>query len=127
MSYSLWLSKKTTGSSLASADAINPLASWGVAGYSTLRPGMWATSAVQSCECCAPYLLPTEQRSTTGSFRIPADIACHLAIWLKISSPARPMKSPYISSIRLRPPSIAWPTAVATMAASEIGELNSRS
>ena len=28
----------------------------------------------------------------------PADMACHLAIWLKISSPARPMKSQYMSS-----------------------------
>ena len=103
------------------------LASAGVAGASTLRPGIWAQSAVQSCECWAPYLLPTEQRSTTGTRRIPADIECHLAIWLKISSPARPMKSPYISSMRLRPPSSAWPTAVAMIAASEIGELKRRS
>jgi hypothetical protein len=27
---------------------------------------MWFTMAVQSCECCAPYLEPTETRSTTG-------------------------------------------------------------
>ena len=87
---------------------------------------MWVMSPVQSCECWAPYFDPTEARRTTGSDRAPADIACHLAIWLKISSPARPMKSAYMSSTRLRPPSIAWPTAAATMAASEIGELNSR-
>ena len=37
------------------------------------------------------------------------------------------LKSPYISSTKLRPPSNAWPTAVATIAASEIGELNCRS
>ena len=29
---------------------------------------MWCTSADQSCECCAPYLAPTEMRSTTGMF-----------------------------------------------------------
>ena len=27
---------------------------------------MCAASAVQSCECCAPYFAPTEMRSTTG-------------------------------------------------------------
>ena len=68
---------------------------------------MWATRPVQSCECWAPYLLPIEERSTTGSFSAPADIDCHLASWLKISSPARPMKSVYISSTSDRPPSMA--------------------
>ena len=43
-------------------------------------------------------MLPTETRSTTGIFSRPPDIDCHLASWLKISSPARPMKSQYISS-----------------------------
>ena len=68
---------------------------------------MWCTSAVQSCECCAPYFAPTEMRSTTGMVNCPADIACHLESWLKISSPARPMKSAYISSATTRPPSSA--------------------
>ena len=65
---------------------------------------MWATIEVQSCECWAPYLVPTDTRSTSGIFSTPADMACHLAIWLKISSPARPMKSQYISSATTRPP-----------------------
>ena len=40
----------------------------------------------------------------TGIFRMPPDIACHFAIWLNTSSPARPRKSQYISSVTLRPP-----------------------
>ncbi len=31
-------------------------------------------------------------------------MACHLEAWLKISSPARPMKSQYMSSTTARPP-----------------------
>ena len=81
-----------------------PFASYGVAGNITCRPGMCATSEDQSCECCAPYFMPTDTRSTSGICSRPADIACHLAIWLKISSPARPMKSQYISSATTRPP-----------------------
>ena len=68
---------------------------------------MWAAARVKSCECWAPYLAPTEMRSTTGMVRSPADMACHFDSWLKISSPARPMKSAYISSATARPPSIA--------------------
>ena len=68
---------------------------------------MWATSAVQSWECWAPYLLPTETRSTSGILSRPADIDCHLAGWLKISSPARPRKSQYMSSTTARPPARA--------------------
>ena len=34
-------------------------------------------------------------------------MACHLDSWLKISSPARPMKSQYISSTTARPPDSA--------------------
>ena len=59
---------------------------------------MWAVSAEKSCECWAPYLAPTDIRTTTGIVSIPADIACHLESWLKSSSPARPIKSAYISS-----------------------------
>ena len=87
---------------------------------------MWAVMALQSCECWAPYLLPTLTRSTTGIRRTPADMACHLESWLKISSPARPRKSQYISSTRGRPPSMAQPTAVPTIAPSEMGALKSR-
>ena len=65
---------------------------------------MCATRADQSWECWAPYLLPTLTRSTSGIFSSPADIDCHLATWLKISSPARPRKSQYISSTTARPP-----------------------
>ncbi len=65
---------------------------------------MCATIEVQSCECWAPYLLPTDTRSTRGIFSTPADIACHLQTWLKTSSPARPRKSQYISSGTARPP-----------------------
>jgi len=87
---------------------------------------MWAVMALQSWECCAPYLLPTLTRTTTGIRSAPADMACHLESWLKISSPARPRKSQYISSTSARPPSMAQPTAVPTMAPSEMGALNRR-
>ena len=46
-------------------------------------------------------------RSTIGSDSTPADMACHLASWLKTSSPARPRKSQYINSTTTRPPLIA--------------------
>ena len=99
-----WLSKKMTGSVPLRADSIRPLASQGVAGKQTFRPGMWAHRAVQSWLCWAPYLEPTDTRTTTGIFRMPADMDCHLDSWLKISSPAQPMKSAYISSTTARPP-----------------------
>ena len=102
---------------------MRPFASDGVAGKMTFRPGMWAQSAVQSCECCAPYLEPTETRRTMGILRMPADIACHFAIWLNISSPAHPMKSAYMSSTMARPPHMAYPTAEPTIADSDIGAL----
>ncbi|MBA7636113.1 hypothetical protein ES703_43728 [subsurface metagenome] len=86
----------------------------------TFKPGIWATTEVQSWECWAPYLLPTDTLRTRGILSTPADMACHLAIWLKISSPARPMKSQYISSATTRPPLKAYPTAVPTIAPSEI-------
>ena len=56
-----------------------PFAEYGVAGNTTLNPGMCAVNAVQSCECCAPYLFPTETRNTTGILQYPPDIACHFA------------------------------------------------
>ncbi len=65
---------------------------------------MCAIREVQSWQCCAPYLLPTDTRSTSGIFSTPADIACHLHTWLKTSSPARPRKSQYMSSGTARPP-----------------------
>jgi len=62
---------------------------------------------VHSWECWAPYLLPTDTRSTNGIFSTPALMACHLGIWLKTSSPAQPRKSQYINSTTARPPAIA--------------------
>ncbi len=84
-----------------------PFASYGVTGNITFNPGMWASSDDQSWECCAPYLLPTETRSTSGIFSTPADIACHLQTWLKTSSPALPRKSQYMSSGTALPPESA--------------------
>ena len=52
-------------------------------------------------------LLPTEMRRVSGMVSTPALIDCHLAIWLKTSSPARPRKSQYISSTSARPPARA--------------------
>jgi len=124
--YRRWLSKNTTGSVPCNAKFNMPLASYAVAGNMTFSPGMCATIEVQSCECCAPYLEPTDTRSTSGISSTPADIACHLDIWLKISSPARPMKSQYISSDTTRPPLSAYPTPAPTIAPSEIEVLNRR-
>lgn len=102
-----WLSKKMTGSVPLRADCIRPFASYGVAGKTTFRPGMCVHSALQSWECCAPYLLPTLMRTTTGILMAPALMACHLESWLKSSSPARPRKSQYMISATARPPAMA--------------------
>ena len=68
---------------------------------------MWAVRALQSWLCWAPYLAPTDTRSTRGILSRPALMDCHLAIWLKTSSPARPRKSQYMSSTTARPPAMA--------------------
>ena len=66
-----------------------------------LQAGDVQMIAAQSCECCAPYLLPTETRSTSGMLSTRRHRR-HLAIWLNTSSPARPRKSQYISSTTAR-------------------------
>ena len=103
-SYMRWLSRNITGSVPFRADCMRPLASYGVAGNTTLRPEIWAHIALQSWLCCAPYFEPTLMRSTTGILSIPALMACHLESWLKTSSPARPRKSQYMSSATALPP-----------------------
>src|SRR5665647_2757815 len=113
-----------TGSVPCKALFISPLASYGVTGKTTFKPGIWATSEVQSWECCAPYFDPTETLKTTGILRTFPLIACHFGSWLKTSSPHLPRKSQYMISGITRPPHIAYPIAVHTIEASEIGELN---
>ena len=49
-----------------------PLASYGVAGIDDLQPGDVGTSAVQSCECCAPYLLPDRHAQHHGHSQLSA-------------------------------------------------------
>ena len=107
MSYKRWLSKKIVGSLDFNEVAIKPFASYGVAGYTIDSPGICVSNDDQSCECWAPYLDPIEALKTIGNLNSPADIACHFANWLNISSPARPIKSEYISSIIALPPEIA--------------------
>ena len=41
------------------AAAISPLASAGVEGITTFKPGIWADQACRLCECCGPRLPPT--------------------------------------------------------------------
>src|SRR6266403_5297879 len=49
--YIILSSKMTTGLSSRMAVFISPLASYGVDGRATLRPGMWLTQACGGCEC----------------------------------------------------------------------------
>ncbi len=53
-----------------------PLASAGVEGMTTLRPGMWLNQACSDCECCAAErrVAPRVVRSTMGTFHLPPDM-----------------------------------------------------
>ena len=73
-------SKKTTGLSSRMAAFNSPLASYGVDGTTTLRPGTWLTHACRLCECCAAdrRVAPSVVRITIGTFQLAARHVVHL-------------------------------------------------
>ena len=66
----------TTGLSSRTAALNSPLASYGVDGTTTLRPGMWLGHACRLCECCAAErrVAPIVARMTIGTFQRPPDM-----------------------------------------------------
>ena len=68
-------SRNTTGSSDRIAATRRPWRSPGVAGKSTLSPGMWAKVADRTWECwAAEPMLPTAVRTTSGTLTLPPDM-----------------------------------------------------
>src|SRR5690606_16304199 len=67
-------SMMTTGSSSRTAAFSSPLASAGVAGVASLRPGKCAYEASSACECCAASCsaAPVGPRKTIGHLNLPA-------------------------------------------------------
>ena len=67
---------KTTGLSSRIAVFSRPLASAGVDGIATFRPGMWLTHACRLWLCCAAdrRVAPSVVRSTSGTRRLPPDM-----------------------------------------------------
>ena len=106
-----------------------PLASAGVDGTTTFRPGTWASHASSDCEWVAPELSPpkTAVRRVSGAPSSPPDMNRALAAWLTSWSSPMLTKSMIISSATGRSPARAVPTAAPTMAASEIGVSRTRS
>ena len=74
--YIILSSYTITGLSSRTAVLISPLASAGVDGMATLRPGMWDVHACRLCECCAAADLPAPSvaRMVSGTFACPPDI-----------------------------------------------------
>src|SRR3546814_6932328 len=73
----------------------SPLASYGVLGITTLRPGTCANHASSDCECCAPkppMPPPTIMRITIGTCVAAPDMKRCFAAWLKIGSMQTPAK-----------------------------------
>src|SRR5690606_7498966 len=72
---------KITGSLSLMADLSNPLASFGLEGTTTFRPGQLAYQLSKACECVAPNW-PAEAvgpRKTIGQLNCPPDICRILA------------------------------------------------
>ena len=65
-----------TGPSLLSAVMSRPLASAGVLGMITARPGTWANMACRLWECCAawPQPRPMIARIVSGTLSLPPDM-----------------------------------------------------
>ena len=74
--YSISFSNTITGLSSRIAALSSPLASAGVPGETTLRPGICANQLSHACECCAPNCSaePLGPRNTIGILYCPLDI-----------------------------------------------------
>src|SRR5918994_2015839 len=95
-----------TGLSPRIAAESRPLASNGVDGIATTRPGMCAKSASRLCECCAPRRTPPPEtiRITSGMLGVPPIMNRSFAAWFMIWSKATPAKSENCSSTTGRSP-----------------------
>ncbi len=117
-----------TGLSSRTAETIIPLASAGVAGMTTLSPGVWASHASRLWECCAaaPSPAPAAVVMVSGTLTDPPYMNFILAAWLTTWSMQTPRKSMNIRSHTGRRPRAAAPTPRPTIAASEMGVSTTR-
>ncbi len=90
------------------------LASWGVEGATTTRPGIPLNipSRLWVCWLPCPVPLPSGVRSTIGHFSCPALMNRSFEAWLTKGSLASVTKSPYMISTTGLMPSIEAPTAM---------------
>lgn len=106
-----------------------PIASAGVLGTTTFKPGMCASQLSRVWEWVAPEPMPpnTAVRTVSGMARRPPDMNRDLAAWLTSWSSAMLTKSMIMTSATGRSPAAAAPTAAPTIAASEMGVSRTRS
>ena len=106
-----------------------PLASAGVAGITTLMPGMCATMASRLLECCAPAPAPAPPwvRSTKGSVTWSPQTKGSTEAWFSSWSRQSGRKSTYMISATGFSPIIEAPTAMPAITCSEIGVSRTRS
>ena len=100
----------------------------GVDGMTTLKPGMWASSASRLCECWLPEERPAPNwvRTVSAISAAPPVMKGSLAAWLSSWSKQTPRKSRYIISTTGCIPAMAAPTPRPMMAVSEIGVSRTR-
>src|SRR5690606_35200818 len=107
------LSIKITGSSSRIADFKSPLASYGLEGTTTFKPGVLANQLSKACECVAPNC-PAEAvgpRNTIGHLNCPPDICRILAALFIIWSIPTSEKLKVIYSTMGRQPVMVDPMA----------------
>jgi hypothetical protein len=106
-----------------------PLASRGVLGATTFRPGTCTNQASRLAECCAaaPVPAPAGVRSTRGTCAFPPNMYRIFAACSTSCSIHRVMKSMNCTSRTGRRPVSAAPMAQPVMAASEMGVSRTRS
>ena len=120
--YSRECSMNMTGLSDRIAVFSRPLASYGVDGMTTSRPGTWANQASRLCEWVAASCpQPAGVRITRGTLAWLPNMEWIFAALLTIWSIATRLKLIVISSATGRRPPIAAPTAVPMIASSAIG------
>src|SRR4029079_19639879 len=127
--YSSLCSKISTGLGSSIAASNRPLASCGVDGCTTFKPGTWANQASRLWLCCAaaPVPEPPGRRTTIGTVALPPNMKWIFAAWLTICSIASVTKSENCSSSTGFIPVIAAPTAAPAIPSSLIGVSITRS
>src|SRR6266567_4234011 len=126
--YSISPSSTMTGLASRIADLSSPFASAGVAGATTLSPGMCDNHASHAWECCAASCnaAPFGPRNTMGIGICPPDSYRIFAAELTIWSSARTAKFHVMNSITGRKPAIAAPTPIPANPSSAIGVSTTR-